>query len=290
MSRPFVSVLTPTYNRRLFFPTAISCFKQQDYPKNRIEWIILDNGTDQIDDLIKASGLTNVRHIPITDRKVKIGELRNILNREAKGEICVCMDDDDYYPPDRIRDCVKILQANQKKGIQVVGCSEVLLYYTDRQEIWRIGPYANTHCTNNTMAYFTDFGKKNFYDETVLMAEEKSYLKDFKVPMVQLDTEKHLICICHSTNTFDKRNLLLQVNPKLVKTNYTLKKLVKTKEIRDFYLSLKDETARTPIIVPEHIRKAQMESHAAQIQMEAMLQAQASQAQSSLQSTSQDPP
>jgi glycosyltransferase involved in cell wall biosynthesis len=260
MSRPFVSVLTPTYNRRLFFPTAIECFKQQEYPSNRIEWLILDNGTDQIDDLIKASGLTNVRHIPITDRKVKIGELRNILNREAKGEICVCMDDDDYYPPDRIRDCVKVLLANQKKGIQVVGCSEVLLYYTDRQEIWRIGPYANTHCTNNTMAYFTEYGKNNFYDETVVMAEEKSYLKEFKTPMVQLETEKHLICICHSTNTFDKRNLLLQVNPKLVKTNLKINKIVKSKAIRDFYLTLKDETARTPIIVPEHIKKAQAEA------------------------------
>jgi glycosyltransferase involved in cell wall biosynthesis len=264
---------------------------------NRIEWIIVDNGTDQIDDLIKASGLTNVRHISITDRKVKIGELRNILNREAKGEICVCMDDDDYYPPDRIRDCVKVLLANKKKGIQVVGCSKVLLYYTDRQEIWCIGPYANTHCTNNTMAYFTEFGKKNVYDETVLMAEEKSYLKDFKTPMVQLDTEKHLICICHSTNTFDKRNLLLQINPKLVKTNYTLSKLVKSKEIRDFYLTLKDETARTPIIVPEHIRKAQAE---AQAQAEAMAEANANakaqalaleqRVQTSLQPTSQDPP
>ncbi len=283
-----MSVLTPTYNRRMFFPTAIECFKQQEYPTNRIEWIILDNGTDQIDDLIKASGLTNVRHIPITGRKVKIGELRNILNREAKGEICVCMDDDDYYPPDRIRDCVKVLMANKAKGIQVVGCSQVLLYYTDRQEIWRIGPYANTHCTNNTMAYFTDYGKKNFYDETVLMAEEKSYLKEFKTPMVQLDTEKHLICICHSTNTFDKRNLLLQVNPKLVKTNLKLNTMVKSKAIRDFYLTLKDETARTPIVVPEHIKQAQAQ---AQAEAQALLrQQQAVQAQPSSQPTSQDPP
>jgi glycosyltransferase involved in cell wall biosynthesis len=238
-------------------PTAIACFKQQSYPMDRIEWIIVDNGTDQIDDLIRASGLKNVRHIPITDRKVKIGELRNILNREAKGDICVCMDDDDYYPPDRIRDCVKVLLANQKKGVEVVGCSEVLLYYTDRHEIWRIGPYAQTHCTNNTMAYFTTYGKTHFYDETVLMAEEKSYLNEFKTPMVQLKTQDHLLCICHSTNTFDKRNLLLQVNPKLVKTNLKLAQVIKDKKIRDFYMSLKDETARTPIVVPEHLRQKQ---------------------------------
>jgi|LauGreDrversion2_3_1035106.scaffolds.fasta_scaffold00212_6 glycosyltransferase involved in cell wall biosynthesis len=259
MSRPFVSVLTPTYNRRLFMPSAIACFKQQDYPMDRMEWIILDNGTDQIDDMIRDSGLKNVRHISITDRKVKIGELRNILNREAKGDICVCMDDDDYYPPGRVRDCVKVLLANKSKNIEVAGCSEVLLYYTDRHEIWRIGPYNQNHCTNNTMAYFTSYGKANLYDETVVMAEEKSYLKDYKTPMFQMKTQDHLLCICHSTNTFDKRNLLLQVNPKLVKTNLKLSQIVKDKSVREFYMSLKDETARTPIIVPEHLRLRQQE-------------------------------
>ena len=166
MSRPFVSVLTPTYNRRLFFPTAISCFKQQDYPKNRIEWIILDNGTDQIDDLIKASGLTNVRHIPITDRKVKIGELRNILNREAKGEICVCMDDDDYYCPERVSHVVESFRTNPK--INLAGSSELYIYYVDSQEIFKLGPYGPNHATNGTMAYRKTYAKTHTYDEDVI--------------------------------------------------------------------------------------------------------------------------
>ena len=259
MSRPFVSVLTPTYNRRLFMPAAIACFKQQSYPMDRMEWIIVDNGTDQIDDLIKASGLKNVRHIPVTGRKVKIGELRNMLNDAATGEICVCMDDDDFYPPDRVRDCVKELMVAKNKGIEVAGCSEVLLYYTDRHEIWRIGPYMQTHCTNNTMAYMTKYGKTHKYDETLLMSEERTFLNEFKTPMVQLKTQDHLLCICHSTNTFDKRNLLIQKNPKLIKTQLKLNQLVRDKGIRDFYMSLKDETARTPIIVPEHLVKAQQE-------------------------------
>lgn len=255
MSRPFVSVLTPTYNRRSFFPTAIACFKQQTYPMDRIEWLVLDNGTDQIDDLIRASGLKNIRHIPLTGRKSNIGEMRNILNTEAKGEICVCMDDDDYYPPDRIRDCVKNLTDGKRKGTQLAGCSEVMLYYTDRHEIWRIGPYAPTHCTNNTMAYLTQYGKEHKYDESVVMSEERSFLNDYKEPMIQLNTENHLLCICHSTNTFDKRNLLSQNNPKLVKTNLKLQQVIRNKEIRDFYMSLKDETLRTPIALPDHLKQ-----------------------------------
>ena len=47
---PFVSVCTPTYNRRPFFTTIFECFKNQDYPMSRIEWIIVDDGTDRVRD------------------------------------------------------------------------------------------------------------------------------------------------------------------------------------------------------------------------------------------------
>ena len=37
---PLVSVCTPTFNRRPFIQTMFQCFKNQTYPKDRIEWII----------------------------------------------------------------------------------------------------------------------------------------------------------------------------------------------------------------------------------------------------------
>ncbi len=51
MAFPFVSVITPTYNRRCFIPAAIECYKHQTYPKERMEWIILDDGTESVEDL-----------------------------------------------------------------------------------------------------------------------------------------------------------------------------------------------------------------------------------------------
>ena len=49
---PFVSVCTPTFNRRPFIHNMFECFRNQTYPKSRIEWIIIDDGTDKIEDLI----------------------------------------------------------------------------------------------------------------------------------------------------------------------------------------------------------------------------------------------
>ena len=51
---PLVSVCTPTFNRRTFILNMFECFRTQDYPKSKIEWIIVDDGTDKIGDLIKA--------------------------------------------------------------------------------------------------------------------------------------------------------------------------------------------------------------------------------------------
>ena len=48
---PFVSICTPTFNRRPFIPYIKKCFEHQTYPKERMEWIIIDDGFDPVGDL-----------------------------------------------------------------------------------------------------------------------------------------------------------------------------------------------------------------------------------------------
>ena len=50
---PFVSICTPTFNRRPFIKYMIKCFEHQTYPKERMEWIIIDDGSDKIKDLVE---------------------------------------------------------------------------------------------------------------------------------------------------------------------------------------------------------------------------------------------
>ena len=57
---PFVSICTPTFNRRPFIPAMIECFNHQTYPKDKMEWIIIDDGTDKIEDLVKE--IPNVKY------------------------------------------------------------------------------------------------------------------------------------------------------------------------------------------------------------------------------------
>jgi glycosyltransferase involved in cell wall biosynthesis len=234
MSRPFVSVLTPTYNRGRFIPHLIECFKDQGYPQDRMEWIILDDGTEKVGELFAKSGLKNVRYYS-EDIKLNIGAKRNKLNELAKGDIMVCFDDDDYYPPERVAHAVHKLTSNPKH--EICGSSEIHMYYTDNKTIYRIGPYNQNHATNGTMAYKKSYIKNHKYDETVTHAEETSFLNRYTEPMIQLDPRKVMLVMCHSENTFDKKKLREQENPMFKLTGFKISQFIRPKKLRDFYSS-----------------------------------------------------
>ena len=75
--KPFVSVCTPTYNRRKFIPQLIKCFKQQTYPKQLMEWIVIDDGEDSVEDLFK--GVECVKYFRL-EEKMKLGRKRNYMH------------------------------------------------------------------------------------------------------------------------------------------------------------------------------------------------------------------
>ncbi len=244
--QPFVSVLMPTYNRRQFITTIIEVYKNQTYPKTRMEWVILDDGSDKVQDLFEKASKTipNIRYM-YEPNKMTIGAKRNRLISEAKGEIIVWMDDDDYYPAKRVSDAVTTFANN--KSINILGSSQLYLYYTDTKKICTVGPFSSSHGTNGTIAIRTAFAKKRKYDETVAFAEEAAYFDNFSLPMVQLNPMKTMLVICHNANTYDKKIIRgdylpekdkHQRNPSFKETSYKLRDFVKEQHIRDFYNSL----------------------------------------------------
>ena len=211
----------------------ISCFLSQTYPQNRMELVILDDGSDKIKDLVDASGLTNIVYLA-EDEKMNIGMKRNKLNAAAKGDIIVCMDDDDYYSEERVAHCVKKLMSNPKYDI--CGSSQIFMYYTDIQKIYQFGPYAPNHATNGTFAYRRRFLENHTYDETVTHAEETSFVNKYTEPMLQLDPFKVMLVMAHSENTFDKKKMRETPNPFIKLTNYKIKDFIKKQpELLAFY-------------------------------------------------------
>jgi len=234
-NNPFVSVITPTFNRRRFIPYLIECYKSQTYDKERMEWIIYDDGTDPVGDLFKDLKLPNIRYI-YEEEKQNIGVKRNRLNKEAKGDIIVAMDDDDFYFPERVSHVVTSMRS--RPGIELAGTSEVYMYYTDIKTIYKLGPYNRNHATNGTMAWLKTYANAHLYDESVTHAEEKSFLDNYKHPMIQLNPMKVMLVLSHSENTFDKKKLREQAettNPFIKKTTMKIKDFIKNSKLREFY-------------------------------------------------------
>ena len=209
---PFVSVCTPTFNRRPFIENMFECFRNQTYPKDRMEWIIVDDGTDKIKDLIDKSGISQIRYFPV-NKKMCLGEKRNYMHSHIKGTIVVYMDDDDYYPPERVEHSVNTLMDH--KEALCAGSSEIYIYFKHIKTMYQAGPYGPNHATAGTFAFRAELLKQTKYDDTAALAEEKSFLKDYTIPFVQLDPMKTILVFSHIHNTFDKRKMLENPHPEL---------------------------------------------------------------------------
>ena len=211
--KPFVSICTPTFNRRPFIPIMFECFRNQTYPKDRIEWIIIDDGTDKIKDMIDAANIPQIKYFPY-DTKMTLGKKRNLMHDKTSGDILVYMDDDDYYPPERIEHAVDMLS---KSKALCAGASELYVYFNSLNQMWQCGPYGPNHATAGTFAFKRELLNKSRYNETACLAEEREFLHGYTIPFVQLEPAKTILVFSHEHNTFDKRKLLQNPHPDFMK-------------------------------------------------------------------------
>ena len=237
---PFVSVCTPTFNRRPFWQYTIKCFMHQDYPKDKIEWIIIDDGTDLIEDLV--CNIPQVKYYKY-DEKMSLGKKRNLMHKKSKGDILVYMDDDDYYPPQRISHAVKMLETHP--NALCAGSSEIYIWFKHIQKMYQFGPYGPNHATAGTFAFKRELLKNHKYNDDAALAEEKAFLKNYTVPFIQLEPKKTILVFSHIHNTFDKKKLLENGENQYQKTSErTVDEFIKEADLKEFYMNTIDNLLR----------------------------------------------
>jgi len=177
----------------------LECFRNQTYPKSRIEWIIIDDGTDKIGDLIDAANIPQIKYFTV-DKKMTLGAKRNMLHDKSRGSILVYMDDDDYYPPERVSHAVETLMRNPQA--LCAGASEIYLYFkniktTLKNPMYQFGPYGPNHATAATFAFRRELLNQTRYETNTSIAEERFFLKEYTIPFVQLDPLKTILVFSH---------------------------------------------------------------------------------------------
>jgi len=230
---PRVSICTPTFNRRPFIKATIQCVLEQDYPKHLIEWIIVDDGFDPIEDLVKD--ISFVKYVRVNEQ-MPLGKKRNYMhemcNFKNDNDIIVYIDDDDYYPPSRISHAVDKL-TNSKA--LCAGSSEIYLWFNTLNKMYRFGPYGPNHSTAGTFAFKRELLKQTKYEDNAVLAEEKYFLKDYTVPFIQLDPLKTILVFSHDQNTFDKRKLIDTTNKMCNESALKVKNFIKNVDLQNFY-------------------------------------------------------
>lgn len=230
--KPFVSICTPTFNRRPFIPIIIKCFLQQDYPLYCVEWIVIDDGTDKVGDLFTK--VEQVKYFSY-DQKMTLGKKRNLMHEKAKGDILIYMDDDDYYPRNRISHAVETLQKNPQA--LCAGSSEMYIYFKHIQKMYQFGPYGPNHSTAATFAFRKELLNLTRYDDNACLAEEKQFLKNYTIPFVQLDPLKSILVFSHIHNSYDKKTMLDNPNKFINESQKTVDDFVTDETVKTFFLS-----------------------------------------------------
>ena len=239
---PNVSICTPTFNRRPFFKGLIDCVRAQDYPDYKIEWIIVDDGSDSVRDIfedeafIESMGNMKIRYFYEAE-KMDLGKKRNYMHEKCEfkndDDIIVYMDDDDYYPPERVSHSVQRLVNNPKALCG--GSSEIYLWFNTLDKMYKFGPYGPNHATAGTFAFRRKLLKDTSYENDAVLAEEKHFLKNYTVPFVQFDPLKTILVFSHEQNTFDKRRLINDQNKFCKLSELSVDCFIKKKEIENFY-------------------------------------------------------
>ena len=199
-----VSICTLTHNRRQHLSRLLRCIEKQTYPLHKIEWLILDDSNSYKEAVeLKSTTPITIKYQRLRN-KLTLGAKRNLSHKLCSGDVIVYMDDDDFYFPNRVQHAVDTLRQSNS---EIAGCTHLHIYFSHDDQLWLSGPFGSNHATAGTFAMTKQFAGKHFYDNTASCNEEKAFLQNYTIPLEQLDPLQTMICISHSSNTFDKRRM-----------------------------------------------------------------------------------
>jgi len=195
---PLVSCIMPTFDRRAFIPQAVRCFLAQDYPN--LELVVVDDGHDPIADLLPDDPrIVYVR----AERRMTVGAKRNLACERARGSFILHWDDDDWYPPRRVR--VQI-DAMRERGGEICGTS--ILYFLDRQrsQAWcyRYSGSPAAWVSGTSLAYRREAWARNRFPD-IQVGEDSQFVGRFPAGSV-IDLRDPSLCIAsvHAANVSPK--------------------------------------------------------------------------------------
>jgi hypothetical protein len=211
---PPISIVTLLYNRRKFFDLACHNIMLSDYPKDKIEWLIVEDSDDPDESAsdrviqvgLKAAPLT-VAYVPL-DKKTPISEKRNLGCKRAKNDIILFMDDDDHYPETSIRRRVSWLIKHPWQP-KAVGCTTIACY-----DLLRGVSAVNTppwnlplgqRISEATLCFYKQWWQDRHFSFKQDMAEGEDFVKGREAEFLEIPPQQMIVAFSHKKNVSGRR-------------------------------------------------------------------------------------
>ena len=208
---PNVSICMPIYNRNNFKQLIVFNLKNQMYPHDKIELVIV----------ILAPMTLKYHYRP---HRISIGVKRNNLTKLASHKIIACMDSDDIYMPQWLLYSVSTMK---EMNATCVGSNQMLFVYPHHN--WSshaIRCEAKRQIHEACMVY-TKNHHRSMGGFRKTSQGEGSKMADFNEKNVALlDIDKCMCCIVHPDNTINKDMFMKEDNKIDLEIGEELKSIV----------------------------------------------------------------
>jgi len=220
---PFVTLITPTGNRRKMFSLPIRNYQSIIYPKNKIEWLIVDDGDEDLSDILPND--SNINYIKLNlPNRLPIGEKRNYCVQKAKYDYIAFMDDDDYYTPENLISRIKILLKYKNKSC--VGCKGVGSYNLINNQS-TFATDGSRYLAEATLAFKKSFWKQRPFNDQDLFAEYKYFQHQRQEQMISIPFQFVMIAFVHVNNLTKQTRVYCDFDSWLEKNKTSYSDLIK---------------------------------------------------------------
>lgn len=201
---PDVSIVTLTKNRREFMPLAKYCYLIQTYPQDKLEWVIVDDGDDPIEDAL--IGIPNVTYVR-ADPGLTISAKRNLGVEKAMYDTIVMMDDDDVYPEQSILHRVAMMLKAPSKDCGF--CTTIPCYsITQYSSFMNVPPMTlpmSERVSEATLVFTRKFWEENRFDEGVKVGEGDAFIRGREHMCRELSPQEVIVSLIHPKNTSSRK-------------------------------------------------------------------------------------
>jgi hypothetical protein len=211
---PPISVITLIYNRKKFFDLALHSMMISDYPKDKIEWILVDDSddpnqqnSDRIIAVANSSAPLSMVYVPLA-KKLPVSEKRNLGISRAKSEIVLMMDDDDHYPETSFRRRVAWLTKHPWKP-KVVSATTIACYDLVRGISAVNSPPMNIpvgqRISEATLTFYKSWWQAKKFPQGVVVGEGEEFLRGRELEYLEIPPQQIIVAFSHGQNVSSRR-------------------------------------------------------------------------------------